>query len=231
MFSTCSFHSNHMEQLKTLMSAPVDTIKVSNCNALSHVANLYCLWLQQAGLSPSMEHIKLFSSHLPHAKLPDILVSRSCMLELVQYWVLYWRLSGLSICRWCLREWLGLMKTTSSVTWGIRRLGHATTLYGNARQSLFQVVSSALSSLPIPIMDLFIFSRAPVDTSSHAEMTALKQVRRCLLAVLTMIILLYCAFECSLQGCMLLDGQWSVNIWWSCLAWKGSQREWKALAN
>lgn len=180
MFSTCSFHSNHMEQLKTLMSTPVDTIKVSNCNAISHVANSYCLLLQQAGLSPSMEHIKLFSSHLPHAKLPDILVSQSCMLELVQYWVMCSRLSGPSICRWCLREWLELMKTIFSVIWGGRRLGHATPLYANAIQSLFQVVSSALSSLPIPIMDLFIFSRAPVDTSSQTEMNALKQVHSCL---------------------------------------------------
>ena len=31
--------------------------------------------MQQAGLYPSPEQIKLFSSHLPNAKLPDILVS------------------------------------------------------------------------------------------------------------------------------------------------------------
>ena len=72
------------------------------------------------------------------------------------------------------------MKTIFSVIWGGRRLGHATPLYANAIQSLFQVVSSALSSLPIPIMDLFIFSRAPVDTSSQTEMNVLKQVHSCL---------------------------------------------------
>ena len=70
------------------------------------------------------------------------------------------------------------MKTTSFVIWGVRRLGQATPLYGNAIQSLFQVVSSALSSLPIPIMDLFVFSRAPVDTGSYTQMAALKMVGR-----------------------------------------------------
>ena len=43
-------------------------------------------------------------------------------------------------------------------------------------QCVFQAVASELSRAPLPIMDHFIFSRAPVDSDNPSEIAALKEV-------------------------------------------------------
>ena len=43
-------------------------------------------------------------------------------------------------------------------------------------QYVFQAVASELSRAPLPIMDHFIFSRAPVDSDNPSEIAALKEV-------------------------------------------------------
>ena len=95
------------------------------------------------------------------------------------------------------------MKTTSFVIWASRRLGHlrarsspgpfqpplreghgdeanphasSSICCDNAMQSLFQSVASALTNAPLPIMDHFVFSRAPVDSDNAKEVAAVKEV-------------------------------------------------------
>ena len=98
------------------------------------------------------------------------------------------------------------MKTTFFVIWASKRLGYIYTYMpappqvhpnphlgrgvgdkanphaissiccDNTMQSLFQSVASALTSAPLPIMDHFVFSRAPVDSDNAKEVAAVKEV-------------------------------------------------------